>query len=462
MSYSRQKSSKSHELEEETKVPIPMITFASPSTQQQQPQQQLPQQPQGNPSVTTEKISFSNAPNYFAPSQLPLPLQRPQPQLPPQHHASATPTQKPQSSMFGNEPRLSRLPQTKQSIENAEVVKPQQGPKKVQREALRATSSRFTVLRQQELGSGGFGVVYRGFDNERGEHVAVKETVIGKGNEPLVAALESEFATLVSLSHPHIVRVYLFAVESGVAQIFMEWMSSGSVSGILHQIGRRLHENVVRRYAKEALEGLAYLHGKGILHRDIKPANMLVDGNGALKLSDFGTCRAALAGTVTTTQHVVGTSAYMAPEAISRGKYSVASDIWALGCTIIETATGRMPWSHLPAEQLQPIPLMFHIGTARPPDHHPPIPEHLSAELRQLLEEIFRLDPADRPTAAALLASPYFQRDELPKDAETLDAYEVATVADVTRYQDANTSSNAVSTSSLVLSTVGSTTISQQ
>ena len=320
----------------------------------------------------------------------------------------------------------------------------------------RAKSSRFTVLRQQELGSGGFGVVYRGFDNERGEHVAVKETVIGKGNEPLVAALESEFATLVSLSHPHIVRVYLFAVESGVAQIFMEWMSSGSVSGILHQIGRRLHENVVRRYAKEALEGLAYLHGKGILHRDIKPANMLVDGNGALKLSDFGTCRAALAGTVTTTQHVVGTSAYMAPEAISRGKYSVASDIWALGCTIIETATGRMPWSHLPAEQLQPIPLMFHIGTARPPDHHPSIPEHLSAELRALLEEIFRLDPADRPTAAALLASPYFQRDDVPKDAETLDAYEAASAADSDRARTSS-SSNAMTTSSLKFSSAPTT-----
>ena len=280
------------------------------------------------------------------------------------------------------------------------------------------------VMHHQPLGSGGFGCVYKAFDVVGGRHVAVKETSIGRGNEALVEALESEFVTLVSLSHPHIVKVHRLAFQGGVAQIFMEWMSGGSVLDLMKQQGHRLHEKVVRRYTREALEGLSYLHSQGLLHRDLKPANMLVDGNGSVKLSDFGTCRAAVDSSATTTQHIVGTCAYMSPEAIVRGKYSASSDVWAIGCSIVEMATGRMPWWHLPAEQLAPVSLMFHIGTAVPPDHHPLVPAHLSADLRAILDTCFTYNPADRPTAASLLALSYFTADDVPKDAETLDAFE--------------------------------------
>lgn len=300
---------------------------------------------------------------------------------------------------------------------------------------------RFTVMRHKLLGNGGFGVVYQGFDNVRGEHVAVKEALMGQMRPDVTKGLEQEFALLTSLDHPHIVHVYSFSVENGVAQIVMEWMSSGSVQSILDQTGFRMHELAVRRYAQEALMGLQYLHGRGILHRDIKPGNILISGSGVVKLSDFGTSK--VQETTSTTQHVVGTCAYMAPEAI-QGRYSVGSDMWAWACTVVEMAQGSPPWSHLPKEKRGNIQLMFHIGTAREGEHHPPVPEHLTAELRAVLLRCFALKPEDRPTAESLLQDPYFAKRSDPEGVETLEDFE--------RQRTSHTSTSEYYTSTEVLS----------
>jgi serine/threonine protein kinase len=296
-----------------------------------------------------------------------------------------------------------------------------------------ATEDRFTVHRDRPLGEGAYGAVFMAFDNDLGSWAAVKETAVtslslAKGK---VAALRAEFETLQNLSHPNIVKVFDYKLDErlGVAQIYMEWMSSGSVRSIIDHSRFRLHENVIRRYLSSALDGLAYLHGRNFLHRDVKPGNMLVSGDGTIKLSDFGTSKLTEGSmTATTTKTVIGTSAYLAPENLRDGKYSPASDMWALACSALEMGSGFHPWFELPEEKrTSSLSLMFHIGTAQPPNHHPLIPRHLSQTLKDILESWFHFDPKARPSAAAAKEHPYFKMSTpLPTDAESVQHYREA------------------------------------
>jgi hypothetical protein len=284
------------------------------------------------------------------------------------------------------------------------------------------------IMMGQELGSGTSGAVYKGFDKIRGVDVAVKVAHVTES----AASMAAEFQRMTELQHHHIVRVFDFTIVDDKAQIVMEWMPSGSIDHILRQSGR-LHELALRRFFREALLGLSYLHENGWLHRDVKPGNMLVSGSGTVKLSDFGTSKLlpATANTATASG-TVGSPAYMAPEVIREGRTSKGSDIWALACSVVQMATARGPWSHLPLGQQQSIPLMFHIGTAAPPNHHPVLPARLSPPLAEVLKTCFAHSSADRPTAAALLELPYFAF-ERGNDAGDVDVYGMEPLFDFQR-----------------------------
>ena len=262
--------------------------------------------------------------------------------------------------------------------------------------------SRFSIERTQVLGKGAFGTVYKAWDADEGRYVAVKEVRLehsaandapsgtdGVPDERESArrrALREEFKTLASLDHDNIVRVIDLALDdvNNYGYIFMEWMPSGSLQAVVRSQrqqatrnggnngGGGLKPRLVARYTSEMLRGLAYLHQKQMLHCDIKPGNVLLSASGAAKLSDFGTIKqlAAVSGSFKTVS-VVGTVPYLAPECLS-GKYSKGSDIWALGCTVLELLTGDSPWSE--AKLTDQIQLIFKIGSSRPPDHHPAVP----------------------------------------------------------------------------------------
>jgi serine/threonine protein kinase len=326
------------------------------------------------------------------------------------------------------------VPQALSHSQQQQQQRPQQQQQQQQQQApvaLPMTAGRFRIDYDSVLGSGGFGIVYKAFDTQRGEVIAVKETVVGReAQDRIQKAFEAEYNMLSKLDDPHIVRVVHLDCTDGRSRFFMEWMPSGSVHQVMHRSQFRLHERVIRRYALEALRGLRYLHSHDIIHRDIKPGNMLVSGTGSVKLSDFGTCRDTVARSSMTTMQTVGTPCYLAKECIACGKYSKSSDIWAFACSIVEMATGQIPWGHLDENLLLPVPLMFHIGTAMPPNHHPLIPSQLSTELQEVLRACFAMTPADRPSAEALLQNPYFiaaaAEAPLPLSHEGFEAYDAA------------------------------------
>ncbi|CUG85709.1 protein kinase, putative [Bodo saltans] len=195
--------------------------------------------------------------------------------------------------------------------------------------------------------------------------------------------------------------------------IFMEWVPSGSVQSVLQETKKGLREQVVRRYIREALQGLAYLHSRGIVHRDVKPGNMLLGSDGSLKLTDFGTSRAMeTAAEAFQTGTVVGTVPYLAPECM-RGTYSAASDVWAIGCTALHMITGKAPWAD---EAQTHIALIFMLGnmaeeTVRSPQKLPIALEggvhDISSSMHDFVAQTMRFDRHRRPSVAELLLHPF-------------------------------------------------------
>jgi hypothetical protein len=257
---------------------------------------------------------------------------------------------------------------------------------------------RFEVDWMVVLGRGGFGQVYRAFDPHTAELLAMKECLCS--DRAAAEGLRKEAALLQRLSHPAIVQLRHLETVGDRAYMFMELMTGGSVASLIKARGA-LAEPAVLRLGASAVEGLRYLHAEGVLHRDLKPGNMLLSSTGKCKLADFGLSRVlqtSAGGVAPTTGNVVGTVAYMSPEAI-QGKYSQASDVWAMACALCEMGSGQVPWadlSHLAGNQ---IGLVFHIATS---GAHPAIPPTFSAGLQDALSKCFHTEPKQRPSAEEL------------------------------------------------------------
>uniref|UniRef100_A0A8C7VJQ2 Mitogen-activated protein kinase kinase kinase 2 n=1 Tax=Oncorhynchus mykiss TaxID=8022 RepID=A0A8C7VJQ2_ONCMY len=250
------------------------------------------------------------------------------------------------------------------------------------------------------LGQGAFGRVFLCYDADTGRELAVKQVQFDPESPETskeVSALECEIQLLKNLCHERIVQYYGCLRDSNerTLSIFMEYMPGGSIKDQLKSYGA-LTENVTRRYTRQILEGVSYLHSNMIVHRDIKGANILRDSVGNVKLGDFGASRRlqtiCLSGTGI--KSVTGTPYWMSPEVISGEGYGRKADIWSVGCTVVEMLTQRPPWAEFEA-----MAAIFKIATQ---PTNPSLPVHVSDHGRDFLKRIF-VETKLRPSADDLL-----------------------------------------------------------
>ncbi|KAH6652940.1 septation protein H [Truncatella angustata] len=242
------------------------------------------------------------------------------------------------------------------------------------------------------LGKGAFGAVYKAIHWGTGEAVAVKQIKLGNLPKSELRMIEAEIDLLKNLHHDNIVKYIGFVKSIDCLNIILEYCENGSLHSICKAYGK-FPENLVGIYMTQVLQGLQYLHDQGVIHRDIKGANILTTKDGKVKLADFGVSTSTLSGPDKENQ-VVGTPYWMAPEIIELSGATPASDIWSLGCTVIELLQGKPPYHHL-----QAMPALFAIVN----DDHPPLPEGVSSAARDFLIQCFQKDPNLRVSAKKLL-----------------------------------------------------------
>ncbi|QDS67596.1 hypothetical protein FKW77_003788 [Venturia effusa] len=251
--------------------------------------------------------------------------------------------------------------------------------------------------KQNCIGGGSFGKVYKGVDKRTGQAVAIK--VIDVENaEDEVDDIIQEISILSELHSPYVTKYYGSYLKGSDLWIVMEFCAGGSCGDLLKP--GLIPEDYICIIIRELLMGLEYLHGDNKLHRDIKAANILLTANGQVKLADFGVS-GQLSQTMTKKNTFVGTPFWMAPEVIKQSGYDHKADIWSLGITALELANGEPPYS-----EIHPMKVLFLIPKNPPPQ----LGGKFSDSFKNFVERCLRKEPRERPSAKELLKDPFMKK----------------------------------------------------
>ncbi len=196
------------------------------------------------------------------------------------------------------------------------------------------------------LGQGGMGTVYRATDIMLGREVALKMLHPQLTIQPqFLERFKKEARVLAQLLHPNIAVIYNFIEQNNNHYMVMEYVEGTNLDSLLKKYSILQPQFVVPVFI-QALEGLHHAHKKNVFHRDIKPANLMLTPDGTVKLMDFGIAKIAGEQKMTQVNKIIGTIEFMAPELIQGKEASASSDIYAMGLTLYEVLSGKIPFEN--------------------------------------------------------------------------------------------------------------------
>ena len=243
-----------------------------------------------------------------------------------------------------------------------------------------------------ELGRGGMGVVYKGYEPALTRYVAIKELSPALAHDQtLVERFLREARSMASLNDPHIIQIFLIGQENNQPFFVMEFVDGESLSAIIKREGR-LQVGDALKILHQSAKGLSVAHDRGVIHRDIKPGNLMLSQRGQIKIADFGIALANhdFNSKLTGTGEFVGTPGYLSPEVCLGKAVDQRSDIFALGIVLFEMLTGRTPFS-----DESPLKLMLDVVQSQIPDVRE-LNADVDSDVAAILSRMLEKEPSDR------------------------------------------------------------------
>ncbi|WP_407651386.1 serine/threonine-protein kinase [Actinoplanes sandaracinus] len=254
----------------------------------------------------------------------------------------------------------------------------------------------------QRIAAGGMGEVWRGDDLLLHREIAVKVLLPAlMSDSDFITRFRSEARMMAALRHPGIVQVYDYGENAQVGAhrldyLVMEYIDGTPLSARIQQAGRLGSAETMTIVAQVA-DALHAAHESGIIHRDVKPSNLLVRPAGAIVLVDFGVARSVGVTGITSTNVVLGSAHYMAPEQAEGRPVTAATDVYALGAVAFSCLTGRPPYVGD-----NPLAVLAQLVHGQPPVLPPDVPAATASVVLRALAK----DPGQRfPSASALAAA---------------------------------------------------------
>jgi eukaryotic-like serine/threonine-protein kinase len=248
---------------------------------------------------------------------------------------------------------------------------------------------------QGELGSGGMGVVYKGWDPAITREVAIKgvnkSLLPDVERDSVLNRFRHEAQAVGRLVHPRIVQIYDFIEDEHAAYIIMELVHGKTLSQHL-AANEKFGLKEIAQIITQTLDGIGYAHAQGVVHRDMKTANIMINNDGRIKINDFGIARIESAE-ATRSGELIGTPSYMSPEQFTGREVGRLSDLYSIGVIAYELLAGRRPFTGSVVEIMQQV---VNAKPAKPSSLNP----ELSPQIDAVLDKILAKNPAERYQSA--------------------------------------------------------------
>ncbi|XP_074397337.1 serine/threonine-protein kinase Nek1 isoform X11 [Zonotrichia albicollis] len=249
-------------------------------------------------------------------------------------------------------------------------------------------------IKVRKIGEGSFGKAILVRAKENGQQYVIKEINISKMSHKEREESRREVAVLANMKHPNIVLYRESFEENGCLYIVMDYCEGGDLfKKINAQKGILFSEDQILDWFVQICLALKHIHDRKILHRDIKSQNIFLTKDGTIQLGDFGIAR-VLNSTAELARTCIGTPYYLSPEICQNKPYNNKSDIWALGCVLYEMCTLKHAFE---AGNMKNLVLKIISGP------FPPVSMHYSYDLRNLLSQLFKRNPRNRPSVNSIL-----------------------------------------------------------